>query len=407
MKILFVHNNFPAQFKHLAPALAASGEFEVASISLEPKTIPGITSYTYKPTKSSSADIHPWLLDFETKVIRGQACLDLAKKISQSGYAPDCIIAHPGWGEALFLKEVWPKAKLGIYCEFYYQPKGYDFGYESNYTQVSIEDICHFRLKNLCNDLTMSVADAGISPTQWQASSFPEGFRDKITVVHDGIDTRFIKPDHSVAIQVNGRTLSKSDEVVTFVNRNLEPYRGYDVFMHALPKLLNDRPNANVLIVGGDGLSYGAAPENGKSWKQIYIDEVWPLLTDQQKSRVCFLGNLPYEKYLAVLKISSAHVYLTYPFVLSWSLLEAMSLGCCIIAGDTAPLQEVIAGGYNGLLVPFGAADKLAATICEVLNSKPLRIQLGFNARESVVAKYDLYNTCLPKQIKWIEQLLS
>lgn len=407
MKILFVHNNFPAQFKHLAPALVATGKYEVASFSLEQKAIPGITSYAYKPAQSSTQGIHPWVADFETKVIRGHACLNLAESLRKSGYTPDCIIAHPGWGEALFLKQVWPKAKLGMYCELYYNYAGYDYGFERNYENITEEEISRFRLKNLNNDLVMAEADAAISPTLWQASSYPKWFQDKITVVHDGIDTELLVPDASTTIRVRDITLSKADEVVTFVNRNLEPTRGYDQFMKALPMLLRERPNAKVLIVGGEGLSYGAPPPAGHTWKSFYISEIFPLLTEQQKSRIFFLGNLPYEKYLSVLRVSSAHVYLTYPFVLGWSMLEAMSLECCLIASDTGPVREVIEDGENGWLVSFNDPVELTKKIVFCLENRQLASQIGKSARRSICESYDLKRIVLPKQLSWIDNLIT
>jgi glycosyltransferase involved in cell wall biosynthesis len=264
------------------------------------------------------------------------------------------------------------------------------------------------RLKNLNNLLHFDIADAGLSPTHWQASTFPLPFRDRITVVHDGIDTEAVRPDPNVTITLgNGLALSRNDEVVTFVNRNLEPYRGYHTFMRALPSLLRQRPNAQVLIVGGDSVSYGAKPAGDSTWKTIFANEVRPQISDADWARVHFLGNLPYQQFIPLLQLSTVHVYLTYPFVLSWSLLEAMSAGCAIVASDTAPLREAIRHNETGLLVDFFDANALAEHVGALLADTQTRKKLGENARTFARAHYDLKTQCLPGQIAWVEQLHS
>jgi glycosyltransferase involved in cell wall biosynthesis len=251
---------------------------------------------------------------------------------------------------------------------------------------------------------------------QWQADTFPQPFRSKITVVHDGIDTQALRPNPAVCLNLSTRagethTLAFGDEVVTFVNRNLEPYRGYHVFMRALPDLLRRRPRVRVLIVGGDGVSYGAAPDpqryGSRSWKQIFIDEVRPRVPDADWGRVHFLGHLPYDQYVALLQVSAVHVYLTYPFVLSWSLLEAMSVGCTVVASDTAPVREVLRHGETGALVPFFDGEALAETISGLLDDPSARARLGAQARAFVQMHYDLRTICLPRQLDWLEALGS
>ncbi|EKD97541.1 MAG: hypothetical protein ACD_23C00876G0001, partial [uncultured bacterium] len=276
MNILFIHQNFPGQFKFLAPALAQHGHAVMAMTmqKTDAHEWQGIKLVPYNATQGSTPSVHPWVSDFETKTIRGEACFRAALQMKAQGYMPDVVIAHHGWGESLFLKEVWPDAKLGIYCEFYYHPHGADVGFDPEFPAKEAGDVCRLRLKNLNNLLHFEVADAGISPTHWQASTFPEPFRSQITVVHDGIDTGAVAPNPNVSLTLNGNlTLTKQDEVITFVNRNLEPYRGYHVFMRVLPEILKRRPNARVLIVGGDDVSYGARPTleeyGGQKWKDI------------------------------------------------------------------------------------------------------------------------------------------
>ncbi len=410
MNILFIHQNFPGQFKFLAPALAAQGHRVVAMImqKTELREWQGVRLLPYGARRGTTPNVHPWVSDFETKAIRGEACFRAALQLKAEGFMPDVVIAHPGWGESLFVKEVWPQAKLGIYCEFFYHAQGADVGFDPEFPSTDDGEACRLRLKNLNNLLHFEVADAGLSPTEWQASTFPERFRQKISVIHDGIDTRAVAPAPGVSLTLGGKlVLTRNDEVVTFVNRNLEPYRGYHVFMRALPQLLRARPNARVLIVGGDDVSYGARAPDGKKWKDIFAAEVRPQISDADWSRVHFLGNLPYQQFIPLLQLSAVHVYLTYPFVLSWSLLEAMSAGCAIVASDTAPLREAIRDGDTGRLVDFFNHEALAAQVAAVLADAGERQRLGANARSFAQETYDLRSVCLPRQLAWVDALAA
>ena len=409
MRILFVHHNFPGQFKHLAPALAQDPANQVAALTMqatEPVMWQGVRLFPYRPLRGSTPDIHPWVVDLETKTIRAEAALHAALQLRDSGFAPDVIVAHPGWGESLCLKEVWPGARLGIYAEYFYHPRGTDVGFDPEFASSEPGAAARLRLKNVNNLLHFEVADAGIAPTRWQASTFPEPFRRRITVVHDGIDTAAIAPNPAVRVRLgNGLELSRADEVITFVNRNLEPYRGYHVFMRALPGILRRHPRAQVLLVGGRDVSYGARPPQGQTWKVRFAQEVRPHISDADWARVHFLGQVPYEQFVPLLQLSTVHVYLTYPFVLSWSLLEAMSVGCAIVASDTAPLREAIVDGETGRLVDFFDTQALADAVCTLLADAPARAALGARARAFAQARYDLNTVCLPQQLEWVEML--
>ena len=408
MKILFIHQNFPGQFKYLAPALVQQGHTVVGMTmqKTDAKDWQGVQLYRYAAKRGTTPNVHPWISDFETKAIRAEACFRAALKLKADGFTPDVIVAHHGWGESLFLKDVWPNAKLAIYCEFYYHPHGADVGFDPEFPATDEGEVCRLRLKNLNNLLHFEVASAGISPTHWQASTFPEPFRSKITVVHDGIDTASLAPNPNVSLTLNGNlVLTKRDEVITFVNRNLEPYRGYHIFMRALPEILKRRPTARVMIVGADDVSYGARPANGQKWKDIFAKEVRPLISDADWSRVHFLGHVPYTVFIPLLQLSSVHVYLTYPFVLSWSLLEAMSVGCAIVASDTQPLHEAIKHNETGRLVDFFDVPKLVDEVCGLLDDPDHRARLGANARAFAQANYDLQTVCLPRQLEWVQTL--
>ena len=406
MRYLFVHQNFPGQFKYLAPAISKIDGNEVIGFSMN--EVSGIDSFrivNYKVTSPHSSGTHPLLKDFETKVLRGKAAYHAAIALKLEGFYPDVIIAHPSWGESLFLKEVWPNARLGIYCEYFYKAQGADFGFDAEFSSIKNDSEISIKLKNINNYIHFDFADAGISPTQWQRNTYPQSFQSSISVIHDGIDTDIAVSDPDAYVTINNVIrLNKSNEIITFVNRNLEPYRGYHIFMRSLPALLKERPNAHVIIVGGDKVSYGAAAPAGQSWKSIFLNEVIDRI---DKSRVHFVGNLSYKNFIKVLQVSTVHVYLTYPFVLSWSLLEAMSVGCTIVASKTAPVEEVIEHGINGMLVDFFDKELLTQEIIKLLDNPKLRAELGRVARKTILAKYDLKSICLPAQIAWSNALFN
>lgn len=416
MNILLVHQNFPGQFKHLAPVLGASPRHRVVGFTMgKPPAIAGVQMVSYQPGRGNAPQVHPWVSDLEAKVIRGEVAMKAARKMrDEHGFVPDVIYAHPGWGESLFLKEVWPQARLLIYAEWYYPLQGADTGFDPEFQTADVASICRLRMKNAHNLLTMEMADAAVSPTHWQRSTHPVWFRDRIQVVHDGVDTQAIRPcaglpplqlgipaDADCGIEAGEITLTQGEEIITFVNRNLEPYRGYHIFLRALPALLRRRPRARVVVVGGNETSYGAKPAQG-SWKQQFLQEV---RSDIELSRVHFVGKIPYPSFLALMQMSTVHIYLTYPFVLSWSLIEAMACGAAIVASDTAPVREVVTDRETGRLVDFFSVAALTETVCELLDDPAQRARLGRNARQTAVDYYDLKTCCLPRQLKLVQDL--
>jgi len=407
MKILFVHQNFPAQFKHLAPALAGEPGNTVVALNLGRdsrwRTI-RIAGYEVQPPDAIRG-LHPWLEDLNVKLMRAEAAGRRAIELREAGFTPDVILAHPGWGEALLLKEVWPRARLALFCEFYYHAEGGDVGFDPEFpsTPDSFASAARIKFKNANQLLSFEDACRGLSPTQWQRSQYPGRLQPMIDVIHDGIDTQALRANRGVKMTLNKQlTLTRSDEIITFVNRNLEPYRGYHVFMRALPEILSRRPRARVILVGGNDVSYGARPPAGKSWRDIFLDEVRDRL---DLSRVHFVGKLRYPDFVQLLQLSAAHVYLTYPFVLSWSLLEAMSVGCPIVASRTPPVEEALEHRENALLVDFFDRQGLADAVCTVLEDRRLADRLGAAARASVIANYDLRTRCLPAQLDWVSRL--
>jgi glycosyltransferase involved in cell wall biosynthesis len=415
MNILLIHQNYPAQFRHIAPELVKAGHSVVAlRCTSKAKGISvandnGVKIVSVPAARGSAAGIHPWLIDIESKCIRGEAILHAALQLRQEGFSPDVIWAHPGWGESLFVKKVWPAAVLKLYCEFYYQDQGADSNFDPEFDRGLPPEISQSRLliKNVNQLLNMNQADSGLSPTAWQKSSYPESFQNKITVVHDGIDTQIVRPNSSAKFVFQSgsgqrRVLTRADKVITFVNRNLEPYRGYHVFMRSLPAILARHSTVQVVLVGGEGVSYGEAAPKGTSWAEIYRKEVFPKLTEAQKARVHFVGQIPYASYLDLLQISSVHVYLTYPFVLSWSLLESMAAGCAVLASRTGPLLDVIDDGKNGRLFEFFDVESLVDQSLYLLQNSDEAEAMGKVARSTVVERFDLKTVCLPAISNWL-----
>jgi len=410
MKILFIHQNFPGQYKHLAPLLASKGH-DCVALTLrvkKPGNWKGVRLVPYSLPARKGQNVHPWLVDLDTKVTRAEACYHAAIQLRETGFVPDLILAHHGWGEAMFLRDVWPKARMALYCELYHLAGYPHLHFDPEFGQPNQTASLRIRLKNLNNHIHFPLAHAGISPTKFQADTFPAGFREKITISHDGIDTTVARPNPDVRLTIEDQVdVTREDEVITFVNRNLEPYRGYHRFMRALPGLLQQRPDAKVLIVGGDDVSYGARPPKGQTWKQIYVNEVRGQIPDADWTRVHFLGRIPYDQFLRLLQVSRVHVYLTYPFVLSWSLMEAMACEAAIVASDVAPVREVIAHDKTGRLVDFFETEALISEVCTLLDDAEMRARLGREARKLMQTQYDLRSICLPRQLEWVSKIMS
>lgn len=401
MKVLFVHQNFPGQFPHLAPALAARGH-EVLALTAEHNTRPSpvrVVKYRAPDPVTLSSGLTRTYADSAERGLRAARAARALR--DRHGYVPDVILGHPGWGETLFLRDVWPGARLLVYAELMYRATGLDTDFDPEFARPDLDRRVLTTARSAHLLQAMVQADAALAPTEFQAATFPPELRAKITVCHDGIDTDTVRPDAQARFTVpNGPVLRAGDEVISFVSRSLEPYRGYHSFIRALPAVLAARPDAQVVIVGAEGQSYGAAPKDGISWKDRFLAEVRDGL---DLSRVHFTGRLPYADYLALLQVTRVHAYLTYPFVLSWSVLEAMAAGALVIGSDTAPVREVIRDGENGRLVDFfdipGWSAALVAALADPDRFAPLRRA----ARATITARYDLKRHCLPRLIDFVE----
>lgn len=409
MNILFVHQSFPGQYRHILRALAAQGEHQLVGLGIAELSEPlpeGVTYLRYGLSRGNTPGVHDWLLDVDSKLVRGEACAMAAAKLRHNGFVPDVICAHPGWGEALFLRDVWPAVPLLCYQEFFYNSRGFDYDFDPELQGIPDWQACaRLRLKNANPLLMLQASSWNITPTQFQRSTFPSEWQKRFSVIHDGIDTQLAAPDPDVAplLLPDGTLLSSGDATITFVNRHIEPHRGCHTFIRAIPEIQRLHPHARIVIVGATtGVSYGKSGPND-CWRDVFLQEV---SSRYNPERVHFTGSLPYAHFLHLLKLSACHVYLTYPFVLSWSLLEAMSTGLPVVGSATPPVQEVVRHGETGLLVDFFSPTSLSEAVNNLLDDPTLAAKLGQQARQLVLDRFSLQH-CVPRQLSLIQLVAS
>ena len=400
MNILFLHRNFPAQFRHLAAHFARNPENKVVFITgREDGGIPGIYKAIYKLKREPNPNIHHYLKFFEESILHGQAAASAAIGLKSQGFIPDVIYGH-SWGPTLYMKDIFPDSPMLGYFEWYYRDHDSDVDFEVD-GNVPVDTKLCVRTKSSPMLMDLISCDKGIVPTYWQLSQFPEDLQDKLTVLHDGIDPNYFvpKPGTKVVLPHLNLDLSHVNELVTYVTRGMEPYRGFPQFMEAISILLEKRPNCHVIIVGEDRVCYGRMLSGGKTYKQEMLEKL-----SLDLSRVHFTGYLSYEQYLTVLQASSVHIYLTYPFVLSWSMIESMSAGCIVLGSSTPPVKEIIQDGVNGFLADFHSPQEFAEKAYEILDNQEKLQHIRYAARETVIKNYALQNL-LPKQVQIITDL--
>jgi glycosyltransferase involved in cell wall biosynthesis len=388
--ILIVHQNFPGQFPHIADALLKRGDKVAAIGGKTARARPGVDFRRWSTDRGTTQGIFEQAIRAEADMIRGTAAAGAAHRLRQDGFVPDVIIGHPGWGETLYLKEIWPSARIILLGEMMYRSHGSDLNFDPEFDsgRENLSRNLRSHAKNASQTLAYAFADRIVCPTRFQAGSFPPVFQRNIRIIHEGVDISHAERRPNAKFKLpSGRVLDGSTPVITFVNRTFEPLRGFHIFMRALPEVLTACPEAEVLMIGGSGPSgYGGTSPNGKDWTSWMLDELGERL---DRSRVHFVGKVPHAHMIDAFSISRAHVYYTYPFVLSWSLVEAMAAECTIIASDTAPLHDAITDGMEGVLLPFFDVPLLSATLIRAIREPEAFAGMGQAARKRALEGFD------------------
>jgi glycosyltransferase involved in cell wall biosynthesis len=402
--ILFVHSNFPGQFRDLAEVFRDRGERIAAIGAHTAGGVEGVPMAMWKSDRGSTKNIFRPATRAEADFIRGRAALDAAQKLKDSGFNPELIIGHPGWGETIYLKMIWPKAKVILFGEYYYHAEGSDIDFDHELDPVDFEKGLVGYSKNATMAMAYAEADAIVCPTPFQAATLPPNIQHVIRLIHEGVDTDKASPNPDATFTLpNGRVLDRSTPVITHVNRHMEPMRGIHPFLRSLPKALAAVPDAEVIVIGNASTSgYGAKAPDGGPWRDYFLKEVGPKL---DMSRVHFVGRTTHDQMLSALQISRAHVYYTYPFVLSWSLLEAMSCECLVLASDTPPVHDAIEDGVTGIMHSFFDPAALSASIIEALREPEKFAEMRKAARRHVVEHFDKARVGRPQWLELIEEV--
>jgi glycosyltransferase involved in cell wall biosynthesis len=402
MRFLFLHPNFPAQYLHIITALSRDPAHQVVFLTRNQETqIPGVQKINYQLARQPHPQTHHYIRNLESAVLEGQAVYRVLEQLQKQGFVPDIVCGHSGWGPTLFVKDALPQTPLLCYFEWFYHARGSDADFDPE-QPLNADDFPRIRAKNSPILLDLASCDRGISPTQWQRSQFPLELQTKISVLHDGIDTDYFAPKPQAKLVLPNHDFSEVDEIVTHVARGMEPYRGFPQFMRAIALLQKRRPNCHVVVVGSDKVYYGRQAPEGKTYRQLMLAE----LPELDHQRLHFVGTLPYREYVQVLQVSKAHVYLTRPFVLSWSMLEAMSTGCLVVGSRTQPVMEMIEDGKNGLLADFFNPTEICDRIVEALENPERMAQVRQQARETILQRYSL-KKLLPQQLQLIDSMIS
>ena len=385
--VLFVHNNFPSQFADLVDALVARGIPCAGLGSATARSVNGVRVAKYSLPRGSTPGMFPLAVRAEADLIRGRAALEGARALKEEGFDPQIIVGHAGWGETSLLSDAFPDAKQVLFGEFFYKGRGLDIGFDTEFISPNDDGILMGKSKNAVMSLAYTDATAIVCPTEFQASCLPPVFRQLAHVIHEGVDTDAITPGPALPFALaDGRVIAPGTPVITHINNHMEPLRGLHIFARALPALMAAVPNAQVIVIG-EPLNHGYggnAPEG--TWKDVCFEGVMERI---DPSRIHFMGKVGHQRMLAALRLSTAHVYYTYPFVLSWSLAEAMASGCYIIGSDTAPLRDAITDGVDGRLLPFFDVEALSQAMIDACRNPHAQAPLRAAARLSAVAKFD------------------
>jgi glycosyltransferase involved in cell wall biosynthesis len=399
MRILFVHQNYPAQFGHVARHLVSKHGWDCKFVSLlPPKVDNGIERIQYGFQGGATSRTHYCGRSFENAIWHTHAVYEALKL--RPDIKPDLIVGHSGFGSTLFLRELYPDARLVNYFEYFYHPTNSDVDFRPDFPVAEIDRL-RVRARNAMLLLDLENCDSGYSPTHWQKSRFPSAYQDKISVLFDGIDTTIWKPQSVPHRRVGSYQFPEGMKIVTYATRGMEAMRGFDVFMKFAKRLAAVRSDVIFVVVGQDRICYGGDEKviGGKSFKEWVLKQ-----DDYDLSRFVFTGLLPPGELAKLFAISDLHVYLTVPFVLSWSLLNALACGALVLASDTEPVREVIRHGVNGLLCNFFDYQEMVKMAEKVLTNPNLYTEIRKKSIDSAISHYGI-DVCIEKISEHFRQL--
>ena len=399
MRLLFLHNNFPGQYARIIKHLTGRKGIDILAVSRAGNRQPSpVRRIDYEPHRSVCEQVHPALRYTEEAVIRGQAVYKALAPTRAKGWRPDLMLAHSGFGDGLFLKDLWPDARYMPYLEWYYRAYGSDASFfDEGAKDPNVE--LRIRMKNTAILQDLAAMDWGQSPTRYQKWQFPSVFHERMSVLHDGVDTDYFTPDPRETFTIGSRIFRRGDPLVTYIARGMEPYRGFPQFIEAVVLLQQMHAGVHVVVIGEDRIAYG--PKDKASYKQWALEAFSPDL-----ARLHFLGRQPLSVLRQVLRVSAAHVYLTVPFVLSWSMMEAMAAGALIVGSDTEPVREVVDDGRTGLLVPFFEPRRLAERLLEAIAAPERFEDIRRRGRALMLERYDQRELCA-RYVRLIEAVAT
>lgn len=386
MHVLFLHTNFPAQFGQIALHLARDHGYRCTFVSEQPiADSPEIQHIHFQSAGGARAETHYCVRSFENQTWRSHAAYQALKE--RPDIRPDLIVAHSGFVSSLFLRELYPDTPQIGYFEFFYHARGSDMDFRFDLPPPSELDMLRMRSRNAQILLDLDNCDAGYSPTNFQRAQMPLEYQPKLRTIFDGIDTDFWKRDPAPARVYNGVPVPQGHQLVTYVSRGFESIRGFDVFLQVADRICRHRQDVTVIVVGEDRIAYGgdARFTDGKTFKDWAIDRYRPDL-----SRIHFIGRLPPTQLVQLLSLSDLHLYLTVPFVLSWSLMNALSCGCTILASNTPPVREMIRTGENGMLVDFFDLEAWTSRSLAMLGGDTQCLEFGLRGGEMIRQHYTL-----------------
>jgi glycosyltransferase involved in cell wall biosynthesis len=434
LNLLFIHQNFPAQYFHIARHYAADSANTVVAIGeavrlRQTPVVPGVIRLGYdlpSIAHKSNPRTHHYVRGYETAVRRGQAAARLMAQIRAQGFTPDVICVHPVWGEALFIRLIWPETPILAYAEWYADPNDSAWDFDPEFPSTA-DMRCMAQAGNAARTIAYADATRLQTPTRFQWEHLPPAFQERTDILYDGIRTEEFSPNPDAVLVLEADeknfskenpplpswlprrretlTLTRADTIVTFINRVLEPTHGWHSFTRAIPIIQEACPEAHFVIVGragGDG-AYGPPPASG-NWRDLYLNEI---RTRIDPSRLHFTGTVPLETIHRILTVSRAHVYLTYPFSLSYSPVEAMSCAVPLVLSDAEATREVAEHGKHALFVDFHSPEDIAAAVIRLLREPEEAARLGWAARAHVIRHYDLESVWLLQWKRVIETLAA